>query len=64
MIIFNMLAVFVNKLAIQMCGLMLEREVPSAINPGTNKTAAWCGPCYFHYNRKETSQEQVVFMRN
>jgi len=59
-----MLALFLNKWTIQMYGLMLEQEVSSAINLVTSKTAAWCGPCYFHYNRKETSQEQVVFMRN
>jgi len=64
MIIFNMLAIFVNKWTVHMYGLMLEWEVPSALNPGTSKTAAWCRPCYFHCNRKETSQEQVVFMRN
>jgi len=42
-----MLAIFVNKWTFQMYGLMLEQEVPSAINPGTSKTAAWFGPCYF-----------------
>jgi len=57
MIIFNMLAIFVHKWTVQMYGLMLEQEVSSAINAGTSKTAAWFGPCYFHYNRKETSQE-------
>jgi len=61
-IIFNMLAVCVNKWSIQMYGLVLEWELPSSINPGTSKTAAWFGPCYFQYNRKETSQDQVVFM--
>jgi hypothetical protein len=64
MIIFNMLAIFVPKWTIQMCGLMPAQEVPSVVKPGTNKTAVCSEPFYFHDNWNESSQEQVVFMRN
>jgi hypothetical protein len=43
---------------------MPAQQVPSVVKLGTSKTAAWSGPFYFHYDMNETSQEQVVFMRN